>query len=46
MWKDMREKEDKKPKKDRNCIRCEKFFDCSGKDEGKMCLQFKERKGK
>lgn len=32
-------------KKDRECIRCENFFDCEGKPEGvKRCINFKERK--
>lgn len=30
--------------KDRECIRCEKIFDCKGKEKGKMCLWLKERK--
>lgn len=32
-------------KKDRNCLRCEKFFDCPGKPEDvKDCLNLIERK--
>jgi len=32
-------------KKDRECIRCEKFFDCNGKPKGvKLCVNFTERK--
>ena len=31
--------------KDKECINCEKFFDCKGKPEGvKNCLNFTERK--
>lgn len=31
--------------KDRECLHCEKFFDCNGKPKDiKECLQFKERK--
>lgn len=29
--------------KTRECIRCEKFFECNGKDTDKPCLFFKER---
>lgn len=32
--------------KDRNCIKCEKFFECPGKDTKAPCLHFKERKQK
>lgn len=33
--------------KDKECIMCEKFFDCKGKPkEVKQCLNFKERKKK
>ena len=33
--------------KDKECIKCEKFFDCKGKPENvKHCLYFKERKDK
>ena len=36
---------DKELKKDRECIHCEKFFDCPGKPVTvKMCLNFKEGK--
>ena len=32
-------------KKDRECIHCEKFFDCPGKPEKvKLCVNFVERK--
>lgn len=32
-------------KKDKECLQCEKFFDCKGKPkEVKECLQFEERK--
>ena len=32
-------------KKDRECIYCEKFFDCPGKPKDvKQCINFKERK--
>ena len=31
--------------KDKECLHCEKFFDCKGKPkEIKECLQFEERK--
>lgn len=30
--------------KDRECIHCEKFFECDGKPRGKLCVNFKERK--
>jgi hypothetical protein len=31
--------------KDKECLHCEKFFDCQGKPKGtKECLQFEERK--
>ena len=31
--------------KDRECIKCEKFFDCEGKPKGvDKCLYFTERK--
>jgi hypothetical protein len=31
--------------KDKECIKCEKFFDCKGKPKGvKQCLNFEERK--
>lgn len=34
-----------KPKKDRECVRCEYIFDCQGKpQEVKQCIRFKERK--
>jgi hypothetical protein len=37
--------EENKPKKDRECIRCEYIFDCEGKpQEVKRCIKFKERK--
>ena len=39
------EQEKKTLKKDRECIHCEKFFDCPGKPEGtRECLNFVERK--
>lgn len=32
-------------KKDKECLHCEKFFDCRGKPKDiKECLQFEERK--
>ena len=32
-------------KKDRECIHCEKFFECEGKPEGvERCINFTERK--
>ena len=32
-------------KKDKECIRCEHFFDCAGKPkEVNLCVNFKERK--
>lgn len=32
-------------KKDRECIHCEKFFDCKGKPQNvQRCIEFKERK--
>lgn len=35
---------DKEAKKDKECIHCTKFFDCSGKPKNvKHCLQFNER---
>ena len=37
--------DDKKLKKDKECIHCEKFFDCPGKPENvKLCVNFKEGK--
>jgi hypothetical protein len=31
--------------KDKECLHCDKFFDCKGKPEGvKNCLNFTERK--
>lgn len=30
--------------KDRECIKCENFFDCVGKDNKNPCLHFKPRK--
>lgn len=31
--------------KDRDCLKCKKFFDCEGKPRGnKNCLNFEERK--
>ena len=34
-----------KHKKDRECLHCEKFFECQGKPkEVNQCLNFKERK--
>lgn len=39
--------EEQKLKKDRNCLHCERFFECSGKpDTVKNCLNFKEREKK
>ena len=32
--------------KDRECIKCEKFFDCKGKPENKICIYFEQRKEK
>ena len=32
-------------KKDKECLHCEKFFDCKGKPKDvELCLNFKERK--
>ena len=31
-------------KKTRECIKCERFFECKGKDGDAPCLHFKERK--
>lgn len=37
--------EQKTLKKDKECIRCERFFDCDGKPVGTHeCIRFKERK--
>lgn len=34
-----------KAKKDRECIQCEKFFECEGKPQDvKRCINFVERK--
>lgn len=30
--------------RDRECIKCKKFFECEGKDSKKPCLFFEERK--
>ena len=30
--------------KDRECIHCEKFFDCDGKPRGTLCVNLVERK--
>lgn len=30
--------------KDRECIKCKKFFECKGKDKNTPCLHFEERK--
>ena len=35
---------DGKMKKTKECIKCEKFFECKGKDSENPCLHFKERK--
>lgn len=36
--------EEKKLHKNKECIHCEKFFECKGKPkEVDVCLQFKER---
>ena len=36
--------EEKKPKKDKECILCEFIFECRGKPEGvKRCIGFKKR---
>lgn len=29
----------------KECIRCEKMFECAGKKKDKPCLHFKERNG-
>ena len=29
--------------KTRECIKCEKMFECEGKEKDKPCLHFKER---
>ena len=31
--------------KTKECIQCEKFFECPGKVNDKPCLHFKNRKG-
>lgn len=37
--------EEQKPKKDRNCLHCEYFFECEGKPmQVKYCINYKERK--
>ena len=37
--------EEKKLHKDRECIHCERFFECKGKPkEVDVCLQYKERR--
>ena len=30
--------------KDKECLQCTKFFNCTGKEKGKACLHFKPRK--
>lgn len=30
--------------KDKECIHCEKFFECEGHKKGSLCINFKERK--
>lgn len=36
---------EKELKKNRECIQCEKFFECEGKPKDvKRCINFKERK--
>lgn len=30
--------------KTKECIHCEKFFECEGKEKDKPCLHYKERK--
>ena len=36
---------EEKPRKDRECIHCSKFFECDGKPkEVKSCINFSERK--
>lgn len=30
--------------KDKECIRCKKFFECKGKETKNPCLHFEERK--
>ena len=30
--------------KEKECIRCGKFFDCKGKPKSKPCVNFEERK--
>lgn len=32
--------------KDRECIKCKRFFNCKGKDKKEPCLHFEERKKK
>lgn len=32
--------------KDKECLKCEHFFECKGKEDNKPCLHFKERKRK
>ncbi len=37
--------DDKKPKKDIECLYCEKFHTCKhGKEKGKKCLNFEPRR--
>ena len=35
--------EEKKLIKDRECIHCERLFDCKGKPEGVKCVAFTQR---
>ena len=46
MWKRKGDEmeEEKKLIKDRECVKCEKLFDCKGKPKGIKCVCFKERK--
>ena len=37
---------DGKMKKTKECIKCEHFFECAGKDTDNPCLHFKERQEK
>lgn len=30
--------------KDRECLKCKKFFDCKGKPRGTRCINFEERR--
>lgn len=48
MWKRKGDgmEEKKKLIKDRECIHCDRLFDCKGKPEGVKCVAFTQRKEK